>query len=139
MGKVRSEFLSCHVQRNYQIPLVIHAFQNHILGFVCITTFLFSPPLPPLLFIEFFNVDTNIIEGSPANMPPGFEVPPGDLVPLMGGHAWDVDAQPTAATWTEPIWVRILSKAWVKNFTISIPTSVLIIIYPLIHFLLNCC
>jgi len=83
---------------------------------------------------KFFNVDTNIIEDSPANMPPGYEVPPSDMVPLMGGHAMNVGALPTAATWTEPFWVRILKLG--PSYTISIPTT-LLIIYPLIHFLLN--
>lgn len=39
-------------------------------------------------------------------MPSGFEVPLGDMVPLMGAHAWDISTQPGPNnTWVEPVWL----------------------------------
>jgi len=38
-------------------------------------------------------------------MPNGFKFGMGDMVPLMGGHAWNFDNQPNADTkpWEEPV------------------------------------
>lgn len=53
----------------------------------------------------FFNVATTT-DGSPANMPDGFEVAVFDSVPLMGGHAWHAMNQPPGDnSWSEPVWV----------------------------------
>jgi len=56
----------------------------------------------------FFNVDTVGDSSQPRNMPPGFEVPDGHAVPLMGNHAWNVNEQPNPGEgkpWTDPSWV----------------------------------
>jgi len=54
----------------------------------------------------FFNVNTVLGTSAVANMPAGFEVPTGDMVPLMGAHAWDVSNQPSATNpWVEPIYL----------------------------------
>ena len=37
-------------------------------------------------------------------MPENFVVGEGDMVPLMGGHGWDVSNQPNA-NWVEPVWL----------------------------------
>jgi hypothetical protein len=40
------------------------------------------------------------------NLPANFVVMPGDMVPVMGGHAWDPATQPDSAfNWTEPVMV----------------------------------
>jgi hypothetical protein len=55
----------------------------------------------------FLNVNTVSFgpdAGKPSNMPDNFVV--GDMVPLMGGHGWDVSNQPNATDpWVEPVWV----------------------------------
>lgn len=53
----------------------------------------------------FFNVNTMLGSNQPSNMPNGFVVPASDMVPHMGGHAWDPDQQPAdAMSWMEPVW-----------------------------------
>lgn len=40
------------------------------------------------------------------DIPPRFLVQMGDMVPVMGGHAWDPATQPVSAyNWTEPVMV----------------------------------
>jgi len=52
-------------------------------------------------------VNTMLGSNQPSNMPNGFVVPASDMVPHMGGHAWDPDQQPAdAMSWMEPVWVR---------------------------------
>jgi hypothetical protein len=55
--------------------------------------------------LGFFNVNTILgTDGDISNMPDGFKLGMGDMVPLMGGHAWNVADQPNAANpWTEPV------------------------------------
>jgi hypothetical protein len=59
--------------------------------------------------VGFFNVNTVLDEnGQPSNMPAGYTVDRDAMVPLMGGHAWDLADQPnfTAANpWVEPMWI----------------------------------
>jgi len=56
--------------------------------------------------IGFFNVNTVLGSGALSNMPAGFEIGMGDMVPLMGGHAWNFANQPTSASaWEDPVWV----------------------------------
>jgi len=44
--------------------------------------------------------------GQPRNMPSGFQVGIADMIPLMGGHAWNFVQQPSSAMeWAEPIWI----------------------------------
>jgi len=39
-------------------------------------------------------------------MPAGFEIGMGDMIPLMGGHAWNFTNQPSnASEWEDPVWV----------------------------------
>ena len=58
--------------------------------------------------IAFFNAGTvlNSATNEISDMPANFTVGLGDMVPRMGGHAWNIDEQPNALTWVEPIWVR---------------------------------
>lgn len=61
--------------------------------------------------LAFFNVGT-VIEvqrsatDQPSNMPAGFVVGMGDMLPLMGGHAWNPSQEPLSnLEWDTPIWI----------------------------------
>lgn len=42
----------------------------------------------------------------PKNMPAGFVVGMADMIPLMGGHAWNLDQNPPSSLeWVDPIWI----------------------------------
>lgn len=42
----------------------------------------------------------------PINMPAGFVVGIADMVPLMGGHAWDPNSEPPSnLEWVDPVWI----------------------------------
>mmetsp|Transcript_2103 Transcript_2103/g.3094 ORF Transcript_2103/g.3094 Transcript_2103/m.3094 type:complete len:340 (-) Transcript_2103:195-1214(-) len=77
----------------------------------------------------FFNVNTIISgpdAGKPANMPDGFHVGIGDFVPLMGGHAWDMENQPNAAAgkpWVDPVWVMGPYDGTIVDYEPMIPLS----------------
>lgn len=56
--------------------------------------------------LGFFNVNTVLGSGALSNMPAGFEIGMGDMIPLMGGHAWNFTNQPSnASEWEDPVWV----------------------------------
>jgi hypothetical protein len=67
--------------------------------------------------LAFFNVSTVVGAGTtvnvqraitdqPINMPEGYRVGIADMVPLMGGHAWNPQQEPPSfMEWMEPIWI----------------------------------
>jgi len=60
----------------------------------------------PGYMLGFYNVNTVLGSGDLSNMPAGFEIGMGDMVPLMGGHAWNVANQPSASNpWVAPVWI----------------------------------
>jgi len=76
----------------------------------------------------FFNVQSQVqLVGGKlqlSNMPPNFEVSVGDFIPLMGGHAWDLSAQPSLTNpWVDPIWIMGPYDATVVDYEPMIPLS----------------
>lgn len=72
----------------------------------------------------FFNV--SMVPGSeqPNNMPEGFVVTPGDMVPLMGAHGWSPAQQPESfLTWDTPIYIMGSYDGEVRNFEPMIPMA----------------
>jgi len=58
--------------------------------------------------LAFFNVSFVPGTEQPINMPAGYTVGYDHMVPLMGGHSWDVTKQPSlieGKPWINPIWV----------------------------------
>jgi len=54
----------------------------------------------------FFNVNTVLESGDLSNMPAGFVIGLEDMIPLMGGHAWNESNQPSASNpWVAPMWM----------------------------------
>eukprot|EP00532_Pseudo-nitzschia_australis_P015554 CAMPEP_0168269464 /NCGR_PEP_ID=MMETSP0141_2-20121125/14333_1 /TAXON_ID=44445 /ORGANISM="Pseudo-nitzschia australis, Strain 10249 10 AB" /LENGTH=295 /DNA_ID=CAMNT_0008210095 /DNA_START=467 /DNA_END=1352 /DNA_ORIENTATION=+ len=54
----------------------------------------------------FFDWETLPGSTQPRNMPEGFEVDLVAMIPLMGGHFWNMKEQPTNfMSWTEPTWI----------------------------------
>ena len=65
--------------------------------------------------------------GSISNVPKDFEVGPLDMVPLMGGHAWNVLTQPSKTSpWVDPIWIMSPFDGKITNFEPMIPLSFVI-------------
>ena len=57
-------------------------------------------------------------------MPDNFVVGIGDMVPLMGGHAWDVANQPNATAgkpWVDPLWIMGTYDGSIVNYEPMIP------------------
>merc|ERR1711982_221821 len=72
----------------------------------------------------FFNVSTVGASDQPSNMPAGFVVGIADNVPLMGGHAWDLNKQPPSSfEWVEPIWLMGPYDGSIVDYEPMIPLS----------------
>jgi hypothetical protein len=81
---------------------------------------------PSFVASGFFNVNT--IFGTDAeklaNMPNGFQIGLYDMVPLMGGHAWDFDTQPASSNeWVDPIWIMGPYDGTIVDYEPMIPLS----------------
>jgi hypothetical protein len=78
----------------------------------------------------FFN-SNNIISGPDTgkhvNMPSGFVIGIGDMVPLMGGHAWDTSNQPSPSNpWEDPFWIMGPYDGTIVDYEPMIPLSFMV-------------
>ena len=60
----------------------------------------------------------------PKNMPAGYVVGIADMIPLMGGHAWDLNqVPPSSQEWVDPIWVMGPYNGGIIDYEPMIPLS----------------
>lgn len=60
-------------------------------------------------------------------MPSGYDLGVGDMIPLMGGHAWDISNQPNASNpWVDPLWIMGPYDGTLVNYEPMIPLSFMI-------------
>lgn len=64
------------------------------------------------------------IEDQPRNMPANFVVALDAMVPLMGGHAWDLNKNPPSnLEWADPIWIMGPYNGGLVDYESMIPMS----------------
>jgi hypothetical protein len=72
----------------------------------------------------FFNVNTVLGSGDLSNMPAGFVIGLEDMIPLMGGHAWNESNQPSASNpWVAPMWMMGPYDGSIVNYEPMVPLS----------------
>jgi len=65
--------------------------------------------------------------GKLSNMPDGFEYAALDNIPLMGGHSWDFNQQPsTINPWVNPIWIMGTYDGKIVHYEPMIPLSFIV-------------
>ncbi len=63
----------------------------------------------------------------PSNMPPGFVVGLEDMIPLMGGHAWNPNQEPPSSLeWVNPIWIMGPYNGDITDYEPMIPLSFMV-------------
>jgi hypothetical protein len=82
--------------------------------------------------LAFFNVGTVIgvqcsATDQPSNMPADFVVGMSDMIPLMGGHAWNPSHEPDSVeTWDTPVWLMGPYDGGIVDFEPMIPLKFII-------------
>jgi len=65
--------------------------------------------------------------GKLSNMPDGFEYDAVGNVPLMGGHSWNFNQQPsTRNPWVDPIWIMGTYDGKIVDYEPMIPLSFIV-------------